>query len=1387
MLRDNKNQTIVVSGESGAGKTVSAKYIMRYFATRESPDQPGSRSKGRAEDMSHTEQQILATNPIMEAFGNAKTTRNDNSSRFGKYIEIMFDNKTEIVGARIRTYLLERSRLVFQPLKERNYHIFYQLLAGATEAERDELSLVPVEHFEYLNQGGAPVIDGVDDKEEFDALRKSLLTIGVGVDKQQQIFRLLAALLHLGNVKITASRTEASLSPEEPSLTKACRLLGIDADSFAKWTIKKQLITRGEKITSNLTQQQAIVVRDSVAKYIYSSLFDWLVGTINASLATDEVLSQAKTFIGVLDIYGFEHFAKNSFEQFCINYANEKLQQEFNQHVFKLEQEEYVREEIDWKFIDFADNQPCIDLIEGKLGVLALLDEESRLPMGSDDSFVTKLHHNYANEKSKSYKKPRFGKSAFTVCHYALDVTYEGEGFIEKNRDTVPDEHMEVLRSAKNPFLGEVLEMAAAEREKENTVANAAKASTAMTGRKGGAASNRKPTLGGIFKSSLIELMHTINNTDVHYIRCIKPNEAKEAWKFEGPMVLSQLRACGVLETIRISTAGYPTRWTYEEFAMRYYMLVRSASWTPEIREMANAILSQALGENAHEKYQLGTTKIFFRAGMLATMETLRTKRLSDAAIMIQKNLRAVYYRRRYVESRTAILRCQALTRGFIARRMADTLRREKAATTIQRVWKGQKEAKKYQVIKQSVARFQAIVRGYLHRKLILDTRLGNAALIIQRKWRAHKQLKLWRDYRKNVTIVQNLWRGKVARKEYKTLREEARDLKQISYKLENKVVELTQLLGQAKRDNKSLTARVENYEGQLVTMRGRENQLEARNRELQAEANQAGITAAKLSAVEADMKKLQGNYDESISNAKRLQDEERELRKTIHTHTLDLEHTRQVSTNHETEKMSLRQQLADLQDQLELAKRHVPVNGALAIEQDSQPLASGLINLVSQKKKRRSLGPEPIETNLDGYDAAYTPRPVSMAVAGSFAHTPTGEHIDQEIGGFEYELESILADEPGLNDEITVGLIKNLKFPSPESAIPPTQKEVLFPAYLINLVTSEMWNNGFVKESERFLANVMQSIQQEVMAHEGDQAINNGAFWLSNVHEMLSFVFLAEDWYEAQKSDNYDYDRLLEIVKHDLESLEFNIYHTWMRVLKKKLQKMIIPAIIESQSLPGFVTAESSRFLGKLLQSNTAPAYSMDNLLSLLNAALKAMKAYYVEDTVISQAVTELLKLVGVTAFNDLLMRRNFLSWKRGLQINYNITRIEEWCKSHDMPEGTLQLEHLMQATKLLQLKKATLNDIEIIQDICWMLSPNQIQKLLNQYLVADYEQPINGEIIKIVASRVTEKSDMLLLPPVDLDDSGPYEIAEPRQITALETFTPACMYNIRHHIMTS
>ncbi|KAI5790206.1 class V myosin-like protein [Geopyxis carbonaria] len=1387
MVRDQKNQTIVVSGESGAGKTVSAKYIMRYFATVEDPNRPGRRKKGNlGAAMSKTEEQILATNPIMEAFGNAKTTRNDNSSRFGKYIEIMFNKDVDIVGAKIRTYLLERARLVIQPATERNYHIFYQLIAGSTNEEKQSLGLLSVSSFTFTNQGGDPNIPNVDDAAEFKLTRDSLTTIGVASETQSHIWQMLAALLHLGNVEIGAVRNGSVLSATEPSLVRAAGLLGVDAEEFAKWTTKKQLVMRNEKTITPLSQKQAMVVRDSIAKFIYSSLFDWLVEIINDSLATEEVRSKVNSFIGVLDIYGFEHFKRNSFEQFCINYANEKLQQEFNQHVFKLEQEEYAREQINWQYIEFSDNRPCIDLIEGKLGILSLLDEESRLPAGSDDSLINKLHQNFGSTKQKDfpYQKPRFGKSSFTVCHYAVDVTYDSEGFVEKNRDTVPDEHLELLRASTNPFLKNVLQAAASLRDKET--GHPSKTSVPPPGRKLALQSNRKPTLGGIFKSSLIDLMNTIGSTNVHYIRCIKPNEAKEAWKFEGPMVLSQLQACGVLETVKISCAGYPTRWTYEEFASRYYMLIHSNELkSGTIRDVGLKILQQTIPSEGHpregqkdgkDKYQLGMSKIFFRAGMLAFLENLRTSRLNECAILIQKNLKKKYYRRKYLEARAAILQVQSYARGYLSRKTAQELRTIKAATTIQRVWRGCKQREWYHRVRNSVIRLQASAKGYLCRKSITDRILGNAARYIQKAWRSRRFLQAWRTYRKRVVYIQSIWRGKTARKQYKKIREEARDLKQISYKLENKVIELTQSVGVLRKDNKALLEKVESFDNQVKTWRLKHANLENRNKELQIEANQAGIAEARLSQMDDEMKALQAQFDESTANMKRLQEEGKNLRESLSQRTSELDRAKQRDQEHENEKMSLRHQIQELENQLHNAGP--PLEEDSRVEKQSSGIANGLINFVTNKKpKRRSAEMSRPGPQDEFYRSSFQTRPASMMV-------PSGPNRHRDIDAFQFstpleqdenELQRILEEDDQLSDEIQLGLIKNLKVPLLKGSDDLPAKEVLFPSYIINLVTSEMWNNGFVKESERFLANVMQAIQHEVMECDPDNVVTHGTFWLSNVHEMLSFVFLAEDWYRIQKEDNVDYDRLLEIVKHDLESLEFNIYHTWMKVLKRKLQKMIIPAIIESQSLPGFVTNDGNRFLNKILSTNNQPQFSMDDLLSLFNKVHKAMKSFFVEETIIVQAMTELLKLVGVTAFNDLLLRRNFLSWKRGLQINYNITRIEEWCKSNEMPEGILQLEHLMQATKLLQLKKATLGDIEIIQDICWMLSPNQIQKLLNQYLVADYEQPINGDIMKAVASKVTEKSDVLLLAAVDMDDSGPYEISEPRIITALETYCPS------------
>ena len=331
------------------------------------------------------------------------------------------------------------------------------MCAAVPGAERKELGLGNWDTFTYLNQGGVGTVPGVDDAAEFGITQRALSTVGIPVSTQWDIFKICAALLHIGNIKINAERDECNISDSDPSMLHACKLLSVDPSEFKKWITKKQITTRSEKIVTNLNQYQATIGKDSIARFIYTMLFDWLVKVINKNLDKEE--EAVGSFIGVLDIYGFEHFKKNSFEQFCINYANEKLQQEFNQHVFKLQQEEYMAEQITWSMIDFNDNQPCIDLIENKLGILDLLDEESRLPSGTDTSLVTKLHQRFAVATQKFFEKPRFAQNAFTIKHYACDVTYDIDGFLEKNKDTVSDEQMSVLNASSFPFLLEIIKI----------------------------------------------------------------------------------------------------------------------------------------------------------------------------------------------------------------------------------------------------------------------------------------------------------------------------------------------------------------------------------------------------------------------------------------------------------------------------------------------------------------------------------------------------------------------------------------------------------------------------------------------------------------------------------------------------------------------------------------------------------------------------------------------------------------------------------------------------------------------------------------------------------------------------------------------------------------
>ncbi|XP_065589931.1 unconventional myosin-Vc [Cyrtonyx montezumae] len=743
MARNSKNQSIIVSGESGAGKTVSARYTMRYFATV-------SKSSSNA----HVEDKVLASNPITEAVGNAKTTRNDNSSRFGKYTEISFDQSYRIIGANMRTYLLEKSRVVFQSENERNYHIFYQLCASAMQPEFKHLKLGSAEEFNYTRMGGSTTIEGVDDRANMVETQKTFALLGLKEDFQMDVFKTLAAILHLGNTEITAVGDERSfIRLEDNHLNLFCELLELNSDKMAQWLCHRKIITTSETVIKPMTKPQALNARDALAKKIYSHLFDFIVERINQAL---QFSGKQHTFIGVLDIYGFETFDVNSFEQFCINYANEKLQQQFNQHVFKLEQEEYMKEDIPWTLIDFYDNQPVIDLIEAKMGILELLDEECLLPHGTDENWLQKLYNNFVN-KNTLFEKPRMSNTSFIIQHFADKVEYKCEGFLEKNRDTVYEVLMEILKESKFHLCANFFQ------ESPVSISPFSSTISIKSARPVLKSPNKqlRMTVGSKFRSSLSLLMETLNATTPHYVRCIKPNDEKLPFEFDSKRVAQQLRACGVLETIRISAQSYPSRWTYIEFFSRYSILMAQQELSFNDKKQICKIVLQRLIQDPNQ-YQFGRTKIFFRAGQVAYLEKLRSDTLRHACIVIQKSVRGWLQRKKFLCIKQAAITVQQYFRGQRTVRQAITaqaLKQTWAAIIIQKYCRGYLVRKLCQLIHVAAVTIQAYTRGFLARRKYQKMLEEHKAVILQKYARAWLARRRFQNIRRFVLNIQLSYR----------------------------------------------------------------------------------------------------------------------------------------------------------------------------------------------------------------------------------------------------------------------------------------------------------------------------------------------------------------------------------------------------------------------------------------------------------------------------------------------------------------------------------------------------------------------------------------------------------------------------------------------------
>ncbi|XP_011647031.1 myosin heavy chain, muscle isoform X2 [Pogonomyrmex barbatus] len=661
MLTNSENQSMLITGESGAGKTENTKKVIAYFATvgastKKEKDDP-TQKKGSLED------QVVQTNPVLEAFGNAKTVRNDNSSRFGKFIRIHFGPSGKLAGADIETYLLEKARVISQQALERSYHIFYQMMSGSVKGLKEMCLLSNNINDYYFVSQGKTTIPGLDDGDELFVTDQAFDVLGFTQEEKDDIYKITAAVMHMGGMKFKQrGREEQAEADGTEEGERVAKLLGCDCADLYKNLLKPRIKVGNEFVTQGRNKDQVTYSVGAMSKAMFDRLFKWLVKKCNETLDTKQ---KRQHFIGVLDIAGFEIFDFNSFEQLCINFTNEKLQQFFNHHMFVLEQEEYTREGIEWAFIDFGmDLVACIDLIEKPMGILSILEEESMFPKATDKTFEEKLNNNHLG-KSPNYLKPKPPKPGqqpahFAIGHYAGNVPYNITGWLEKNKDPLNDTVVDQFKKSNNKLLVEIF----ADHPGQSGDAGGGGGGKGGRGKKGGGFS----TVSSSYREQLNNLMTTLRATQPHFVRCIIPNELKQPGVIDSHLVMHQLTCNGVLEGIRICRKGFPNRMVYPDFKLRYKILAPAAvDKAKEPKDAAAAIL-ESTGLDA-DMYRLGHTKVFFRAGVLGQMEELRDERLGKIVSWMQAYIRGYLSRKEYKklqEQRLALVVVQRNLRKYL-------------------------------------------------------------------------------------------------------------------------------------------------------------------------------------------------------------------------------------------------------------------------------------------------------------------------------------------------------------------------------------------------------------------------------------------------------------------------------------------------------------------------------------------------------------------------------------------------------------------------------------------------------------------------------------------------------------------------------------------------
>ncbi|KAL5768174.1 hypothetical protein ACOSP7_014744 [Xanthoceras sorbifolium] len=1344
MINEGKSNSILVSGESGAGKTETTKMLMRYLAFL------GGRTatEGRT-----VEQQVLESNPVLEAFGNAKTVRNNNSSRFGKFVEIQFDKQGRISGAAIRTYLLERSRVCQISNPERNYHCFY-LLCAAPQEEVEKYKLGNPKKFHYLNQSSCYELVGVSDAHDYLATRRAMDIVGINAKDQDAIFRVVASILHIGNIEFTKGKEVDSSVPKDDNakfhLKTASELLMCDLVALEDALCKRVMITPEEVIKRSLDPQSALVSRDGLAKTLYSRLFDWLVDKINSSIGQDP---NSKSLIGVLDIYGFESFKTNSFEQFCINFTNEKLQQHFNQHVFKMEQEEYTKEEIDWSYIEFVDNQDVLDLIEKKPGgIVALLDEACMFPKSTHETFSNKLYQTFKSHKR--FIKPKLSRTDFTIAHYAGEVLYQSDQFLDKNKDYVVPEHQDLLSASKCSFVAGLFP----------PLPEASK-------------SSKFSSIGSRFKLQLQQLMETLNSTEPHYIRCVKPNNLLKPAIFENANIMQQLRCGGVLEAIRISCAGYPTRRAFFEFINRFGLLA------PELLEGnydEKTTCQKILDKKGLKGFQIGKTKVFLRAGQMAELDARRAEVLSNAAKTIQRRIQTHIARKRFIALRAGAICLQSLCRGKLAGKQFDCLKKEAAAVKIQKHLRRYEARKSYNKLHLSALVLQTGLRAMAARKEFRFRKKTKASIIIQARWRCHKASSYYKKLLIGVIKAQTRWRGKVARKELRKLKMASREtgaLKEAKDKLEKRVEELTWRLQLEKRLRTDLeeakaqeVAKFQNSLQEMQTKLDEANALLVKEREAVKQAVEEAPPVIKETQVLVEDTKKIDSLTEEVESLK-----------------TSLESEKQRADESESKVNEAQEASEERRKKLEETEKKVQL-----LQESLTRLEEKLTNLESENQVLRqqavSMAPNKF---LSGRSRSIIQRVESGHIPGDTKpldlHSASLNHRDpSEI---EEKPQKSLNEKQQENQELLIRCIaQHLGF----SANRPIAACIIYKCLL-------QWRSFEVERTSVF-DRIIQTIGHAIETQDNNDIL---AYWLSNASTLLLLLQRTLKASGAagmapqrrRSSSATLFGRMTQSFRGSPQGVNLSLINGGIGGGVDTLRQVEAkyPALLFKQQLTAYVEKiygmirdnlkkEISPLLGLCIQAprtsraslvkgssrsvaNTAAQQALiahwQGIVKSLGNFLNTLKANHVPPFLVRKVFTQIFSFINVQLFNSLLLRRECCSFSNGEYVKAGLAELEHWCyKATDEYAGSAwdELKHIRQAIGFLvihQKPKKTLD--EISHDLCPVLSIQQLYRISTMYWDDKYgTHSVSTDVISNMRVLMTEDSNNAVSNSFLLDDDS-------------------------------